>query len=57
MAVLKKLADAGRLDTARETVVYNTGDGLKTVDAISAGAGPTAIIAPTLSGMRAAGLL
>ncbi|MDT4995953.1 MAG: threonine synthase, partial [Pseudonocardiales bacterium] len=57
VAVLKKLAGAGRLDTTRETVVYNTGDGLKTVDAISAGAGPTAIIAPTLSGMRAAGLL
>jgi threonine synthase len=57
VAVLKKLAEAGQLDTARETVVYNTGDGLKTVDAISAGAGPTAVIAPTLAGMRAAGLL
>jgi threonine synthase len=57
VAVLKKLAETGQLDTARETVVYNTGDGLKTVDAISAGAGPTAVIAPTLAGMRAAGLL
>jgi threonine synthase len=57
VGVLKKLAEEGRLDLARETVVYNTGDGLKTVDAISAGAGPTAVIAPTLAGMRAAGLL
>jgi threonine synthase len=57
VGVLKKLAEEGRLDPARETVVYNTGDGLKTVDAISAGAGPTAVIAPTLAGMRAAGLL
>jgi threonine synthase len=57
VGVLKKLVEDGRLDSARETVVYNTGDGLKTVDAISAGAGPSAVIAPTLAGMRAAGLL
>ena len=57
ISVLKKLVDAGRIDTSVETVVYNTGDGLKTVDAISEGAHPTAVIPPTLKGMRDAGLL
>jgi threonine synthase len=57
VAVLKKLAESGQLDTTAETVVFNTGDGLKTVDAISAGVRPTAVIAPTLKGMREAGLL
>jgi threonine synthase len=56
-AVLKKLVEAGSIDTAVETVVYNTGDGLKTVDAVSEGARPTAVIPPTIKGMRAAGLL
>ncbi len=57
VAVLKKLAETGAIDTSLETVVYNTGDGLKTIDAISDGARPTAIIPPTLKGMREAGLL
>ena len=34
VAVLKKLAESGQLDTGVETVVYNTGDGLKTLDAM-----------------------
>jgi threonine synthase len=57
VAVLKKLAKTGQLDTDRETVVYNTGDGLKTLDAVADQAAPTAVIPPTLKGMRAAGLL
>jgi threonine synthase len=57
VAVLKKLAASGELDTSRETVVFNTGDGLKTIDAVSGGARPTAVIPPTIKGMRAAGLL
>jgi threonine synthase len=57
VAVLKKLVESGALDPAVETVVYNTGDGLKTIDAISAGSVPTAVIPPTIKGMRAAGLL
>ena len=57
VAVLKKLAETGVIDTSLETVVYNTGDGLKTIDAVSDGARPTAIIPPTLKGMREAGLL
>jgi threonine synthase len=56
-AVLKKLVEAGRIDTARETVVYNTGDGLKTLDAVAERVAPTAVIPPTLKGMRTAGLL
>jgi threonine synthase len=57
VAVLKKLAASGALDTSLETVVFNTGEGLKTIDAVSAGARPTAVIPPTIKGMRAAGLL
>ena len=57
VAVLRKLVAAGQLDTSVETVLYNTGDGLKTIDAISDGAHPTAIIPPTVKGMREAGLL
>jgi len=57
VAVLKKLAASGQLDTSKETVVYNTGDGLKTLDAVADQVAPTAVIPPTLKGMRAAGLL
>jgi threonine synthase len=57
VAVLRKLVEAGEIDTSIETVVFNTGEGLKTIDAVSEGAVPTAIIPPTLKGMRAAGLL
>jgi len=57
VAVLKKLVEAGQLDTSRETVVYNTGDGLKTIDAVADRVSPTATIPPTLKGMREAGLL
>jgi threonine synthase len=56
-AVLRKLVASGAIDTSLETVLYNTGDGLKTIDAVSDGARPTAVIPPTLKGMRAAGLL
>jgi threonine synthase len=57
VGVLKKLVESGAIDPSVETVIFNTGDGLKTIDAISDGVRPTAIIAPTLKGMRAAGLL
>jgi threonine synthase len=57
VAVLKKLVEAGTIDTSVETVVYNTGDGLKTLEAVAEGATPTAVIPPTLKGMREAGLL
>jgi threonine synthase len=57
IGVLRKLVQSGELDTSVETVVYNTGEGLKTLDAIAADARPTAVIAPTIKAMRAAGLL
>ncbi|GIF09488.1 threonine synthase [Actinoplanes siamensis] len=57
VAVLKKLVESGKLDPAKETVVYNTGEGLKTLDAIAAEVGPTHRIKPSLRGAREAGLL
>ncbi|WP_436525857.1 threonine synthase [Actinoplanes sp. HUAS TT8] len=57
VAVLKKLVESGKLDPAKETVVYNTGEGLKTLDAIAAEVGPTHRIKPSLKGAREAGLL
>jgi threonine synthase len=57
IAVLRKLVEQGRIDTSVETVIFNTGDGLKTIDAISESGAPTAVIPPTLKGMRDAGLL
>jgi threonine synthase len=56
IAVLKKLLATGQLDPDAETVVFNTGDGLKTLDAIANVVGPTATIKPTLAAFEAAGL-
>jgi len=56
-AVLRKLLASGQLDPGRETVLYNTGDGLKTLDAVADRVAPTAVIRPSLAGMRGAGLL
>jgi threonine synthase len=57
VAVLKKLVASGKLDPEKETVVYNTGEGLKTLDAIAGQVGPTHTIKPSLKGAREAGLL
>lgn len=57
IATLRKLLATGRLDPDAETVVFNTGDGLKTLDAISGEVGPTATIKPTVSAFEAAGLI
>ncbi|MGS0686577.1 threonine synthase [Nakamurella sp. GG22] len=56
IAVLRKLLATGQLDPDAETVVFNTGDGLKTLDAIAGSVGPTATIAPTLAAFEQAGL-
>jgi threonine synthase len=56
VAVLKKLVDTGQLDPSLETVVINTGHGLKTLDAISDRVGPVATIAPTYDAFVAAGI-
>lgn len=57
IATLRKLLATGRLDPDAETVVFNTGDGLKTLDAIAGEVGPTATIKPTMSAFEAAGLI
>ena len=56
VATLRKLLAEGALDPAAETVILNTGDGLKTLDAVAPVAKPTATIRPSLEAFRAAGL-
>ena len=56
VATLKKLLANGQLDPDAETVVFNTGDGLKTLDAISGRVGPTATIDATYDAFVAAGI-
>ncbi|EFQ82507.1 threonine synthase [Aeromicrobium marinum DSM 15272] len=56
VATLKKLVDTGVLDPALETVVINTGHGLKTLDAVSGRVGPVATIAPTYDAFAASGI-
>ncbi|MBB5085193.1 threonine synthase [Nonomuraea endophytica] len=53
VGVLKKLVENGTLDPEAETVVLNTGVGLKTLDAVSSIAEPTAVIRPSLDAFRA----
>jgi threonine synthase len=48
VATLAKLAAAGVVRSDERVVVYVTGHGLKTVDAVTAHAGPSATIAPSL---------
>jgi threonine synthase len=57
VAVLSKLIASGRLDPNAETVVLNTGEGLKTLDAIDGLVGPTYRIRPSLRAAREAGLV
>jgi threonine synthase len=57
VAALRKLIDEGRLDPEAETVVYNTGEGLKTLDAVADRVGPTYRVKPSLRAVREAGLL
>jgi threonine synthase len=54
VAVTRKLLAEGLLDPDAETVLLNTGDGLKTLDAVAPFATPTATIAPRLDAFRAA---
>jgi threonine synthase len=54
VATLKKLLESGQLDPEAETVVLNTGDGLKTLDAVAPEVGPSATIVPSLAEFRAA---
>jgi threonine synthase len=56
VATLRKLIGAGTLDPSAETVIINSGDGLKTLDAVAPVVAPSANIAPSLEAFRAAGL-
>jgi threonine synthase len=56
VATLKKLVQTGQLDPDVETVVFNTGDGLKTLDAVADRVGPAATIDPSYAAFTATGL-
>ena len=56
VGVLRKLVESGQLDPAAETVIINSGDGLKTLDAVAAVARPSANIAASYDAFRKAGL-
>jgi threonine synthase len=57
VAVLAKLVRDGLLDPDAETVVFNTGEGLKTLDAVSSAVGPVATIRPTTDDFDALGVV
>jgi threonine synthase len=57
VATLRKLLATGRLDPDAETVVFNTGDGLKTLDAVADRVGPAATIDPSYAAFTAAGVV
>lgn len=56
-AVLNKLVQTGQLDPEAETVIINTGHGLKTLDAVADAVGPRATIAPTYDAFSAAAII
>src|SRR3954464_868063 len=56
VACLRKLVETGRLAPALETVVINTGRGLKTLDAVADSVGGAATIAPSYAAFAATGL-
>ena len=56
VGVLKKLVETGQLDTTLETVIINTGHGLKTLDAVSGIVGAAATIEPSYAAFKATGI-
>ena len=54
IATARKLLEAGALDPDAETVLMITGDGLKTLDAVSGEVGPTATVPSTSAAVREA---
>ena len=54
VATTRKLVEAGTLDPDAETVLLITGDGLKTLDAVSGRIGPTATVPSTSAAVREA---
>ncbi|HEX6148300.1 threonine synthase [Nocardioides sp.] len=55
-AVLKKLVETGQLDPSLETVIINTGMGLKTLDAVADQVGAAATIDPSYTAFAATGI-
>jgi threonine synthase len=56
VAVLKKLLSAAAIDADADTVVFNTGEGLKTLDAVAGVVGPGATIPASAQAFTATGL-
>jgi threonine synthase len=56
VATLRKLLAQGAIDPDADTVVFNTGEGLKTLDAVSGVVGPAATIPASADAFTAAGL-
>ena len=56
LGVLRKLLASGQLDPAAETVIINSGDGLKTLDAVASSLPELPVVRPTLESFRAAGV-
>jgi threonine synthase len=54
VATLQRLLREGALDPGAETVLFNTGDGLKTIDAMAPTSGPTVSIEPTYEAFETA---
>jgi threonine synthase len=54
VATAKKLVESGQLDPDAETVLLITGDGLKTLDAVSGRIGPSATVPSTSKAVREA---
>ncbi|HCU96025.1 MAG TPA: threonine synthase, partial [Actinobacteria bacterium] len=52
LGVLRRLLAQGLLDPGAETVIINSGDGLKTLDAVADGSGAPPAIRPTLAAFR-----
>jgi threonine synthase len=53
LGVLRSLLAAGQIDPGAETVIINSGDGLKTLDAVAGPAGGRPAIRPTLAAFEA----
>ena len=56
LGVLRKLLADGRIDPGAETVIINSGDGLKTLDAVAAALPVPPVVRPTLESFREAGV-
>ena len=54
IAVLRKLAEQGRIDPSETTVAYITGNGLKTTEAVAGAIGEPLTIEPQLASFNAA---